>query len=93
LPSVSAHFKERRTKAILVKEYFCPALLQKIIIKIRLKLLETKFWEELMAYFPLIQHGPYRKQRLQQFFVAVGTPSPSCYIATIMGYTDPQTLF
>jgi hypothetical protein len=27
-----------------------------------------KFWEELIAYFRLIRHGPHRKQRVQQFF-------------------------
>jgi hypothetical protein len=27
-----------------------------------------KFWEELIVYFPLIRHGPHRKQRVQQFF-------------------------
>jgi hypothetical protein len=27
-----------------------------------------KFKEELIAYFPLIQHGPYRKRLAQQFF-------------------------
>jgi hypothetical protein len=27
-----------------------------------------KFWDELMAYFPLKWHGPHRKWRLQQFF-------------------------
>jgi hypothetical protein len=33
-----------------------------------------KFWEELIAYFPLIRHGPHRKQRLQQIFVARERP-------------------
>jgi hypothetical protein len=32
-----------------------------------------KFWEELIAHVPLILHGPLRKRRLQQFFVAAGT--------------------
>jgi hypothetical protein len=27
-----------------------------------------KFWEELIAYFPSIRHGPHRKRRVQQFF-------------------------
>jgi hypothetical protein len=27
-----------------------------------------KFWEEQIAYFLLIRHGPYRKRRGQQFF-------------------------
>jgi hypothetical protein len=30
-----------------------------------------KFWEELIACFLLIRHGPHRKRRLQQIFVAV----------------------
>jgi hypothetical protein len=40
----------------------------------------------------LIRHGPHRKRRLQQLFVAAGTSLPSCYLATIGGYTDPRTL-
>jgi hypothetical protein len=28
----------------------------------------NKFWEELIAYFPQIQHGPHRKRPVQQFF-------------------------
>jgi hypothetical protein len=28
----------------------------------------NKLWDELIAYFLLIQHGPHRKRRLQQFF-------------------------
>jgi hypothetical protein len=28
-----------------------------------------KFWEELIAYFPLIWHKPHRKGRVQQFIV------------------------
>jgi hypothetical protein len=27
-----------------------------------------KFWEELVAYFPLIRHEQHRKRRVQQFF-------------------------
>jgi hypothetical protein len=50
----------------------------------------NKFWEELIAYFPLI-HGPQRKRRLQQFFAAAGTSLPSCYLATMRGYTDRPT--
>lgn len=40
-------------------------------------------WEEVIAYFPLIQYGPHRKRCLQQFFVAVGTSLTSCYLATV----------
>jgi hypothetical protein len=32
--------------------------------------MKKKFWEEQIAYFPSIRHGPHRKRRLQQFFVA-----------------------
>jgi hypothetical protein len=31
-------------------------------------LFNKKFWEELIAYFPLIGHRPDRKQRAQQLF-------------------------
>jgi hypothetical protein len=44
-----------------------------------------KFWEELMAYFPLIQHGPHRKRHLQQFLFPAGTCLPSRCLATIRG--------
>jgi hypothetical protein len=36
---------------------------QKLVHKIK-----KKFWEELIAYFPLIRRGPNTKWRLQQFF-------------------------
>jgi hypothetical protein len=50
-----------------------------------------KFWEELIAYFPLIRHGPHRKRRLQQFFVAAGKSLPSRCLATKGGihFTEP----
>jgi hypothetical protein len=32
-----------------------------------------KFREELIAYFPITRHGPRKKRRSQQFFVAVET--------------------
>jgi hypothetical protein len=51
-----------------------------------------KFRKELIAFSSLIRHGPHRKRLLHQFFVAVGTYSQSCYLTTIRGYTDPQTL-
>jgi hypothetical protein len=49
------------------------------------------FWEELIAYFPLIRHGPHRKRLLQQFFVAAGRSLLSCHQATIGAYTDRPT--
>jgi hypothetical protein len=48
---------------------------------------KTKFWEELIAYFLLIQHGLYREQCIQHFFVAMGSLL-CCYLA-MMG--DIQT--
>jgi hypothetical protein len=50
-----------------------------------------KFWEQLIAYFPLILHGPHRKRRLQQIFVAPGKSLLRCYLVTIRGYTDRPT--
>jgi hypothetical protein len=50
-----------------------------------------KFWEELIAYFPLTLYGPYRKWHLQQFYVAAGASLASCYLATIRGYEDRRT--
>jgi hypothetical protein len=69
-----------------------------IYIKLRSVLVtftvNKKFWEELITYFSLIQHGSYRKWCLQQFFVATGTCLPRHCLATIGGYTqtDPYTL-
>jgi hypothetical protein len=50
-----------------------------------------KFWDELLAYFPSIRHGPQRKRRLQQSFVAGGPCLPSCYLPTIGRYTEKHT--
>jgi hypothetical protein len=50
-----------------------------------------KFWQELIANFSWILHGPHRKS-LQQFFAAAGTCLPSRCLAAIEGYADPQTL-
>jgi hypothetical protein len=36
----------------------------------------------------LARHGPHKKRRLQQFFVAAGTFLPSFHLATIEWYTD-----
>jgi hypothetical protein len=52
-----------------------------------------KIWwriQIVITYFPLIQHGPHRKRRHQQLFVATGTSSPSYYLETIKGYTDTR---
>jgi hypothetical protein len=40
-------------------------------------LYNKKFWEELIAYFPLIRHGPHRERRLRRFFIAGGACLPS----------------
>jgi hypothetical protein len=50
-----------------------------------------KRWEELIAYFPLLTHGPHRKRRLKIFFISARTTLPSCYLATIGGYRDRPT--
>jgi hypothetical protein len=41
--------------------------------------------EELIAYFPLIRHGPNRERRLQQLFVSAGTSLPSRCLETVGG--------
>jgi hypothetical protein len=46
--------------------------------------------QELIAYFPSIQHGPNRKRRLQKSF-ATGISLPSFDLATIRGYKDTST--
>jgi hypothetical protein len=50
-----------------------------------------KLSEELIAYVPLIRHGPHRKRHLQQHFVAVGMSLPNYYLATICGYKPADT--
>jgi hypothetical protein len=30
--------------------------------------INNKFWEELIAYFPLIRHGPHRKRKSQKWY-------------------------
>jgi hypothetical protein len=50
-----------------------------------------KFWEELIACFPLIRHRPHKRRHLQQFFVAAGTCLLSRSLVTIGGYTDRPT--
>jgi hypothetical protein len=53
-----------------------------------------KFWQVLGRTNRLVfyRHGPHRKRRLQQFFVAAGTSLPTCcYLVTIKGYTDWPT--
>jgi hypothetical protein len=52
-----------------------------------------KFWEQLIAYFTLTRHGPYRKRRLQQFTFAAETCSSSRSLATTRGYTDSRLYF
>jgi hypothetical protein len=34
----------------------------------RCKIINNKFWQELISYFHLIRHEPHRKRRVQQFF-------------------------
>jgi hypothetical protein len=42
------------------RSFFSKFLSSKVKIK--------KFWEEIIAYFTLIRHGPHRKRRIQTFF-------------------------
>jgi hypothetical protein len=73
-----------------VREHAAAGNTHESLIRMPLHLLYTykKFWEELIAYFPLIQHGTQRKRGLQQFFVAGGTPLQICHLSTRKGYTD-----
>jgi hypothetical protein len=34
-------------------------------------IVKNKFFEELIVFFPLTQHGPQRKRRIQRYFAAV----------------------
>jgi hypothetical protein len=49
----------------------------------------NNFWDELIAYFSLIHHGPHRKQCLQQFFLAARTSLPICYPETVVVTESP----
>jgi hypothetical protein len=46
------------------------------LLKITEVKLHKKFWEELIAYFPLIQHEKHRKRCLEHFFVSGETSLP-----------------
>jgi hypothetical protein len=52
----------------------------------------TKFWVELISYFPLIWHGLHRNRCLQQVFIAAGPSLPSYHLAMIGEYIHLQTL-
>jgi hypothetical protein len=45
-------------------------------------------WEEMIARFLPVRHGPRRKQRVQQFFILTGESLPSYYVVAISGHTD-----
>jgi hypothetical protein len=51
-----------------------------------------KFWKELIAYFPLIRHGPHTKESVQnasivaRVFAAAVTFSPAGFLANARGY-------
>jgi hypothetical protein len=72
----------------------CPGQVQCAIYGLYTKILSLthpqnknkKLWEELIASFPVIRHGPHRK-RLQQFLVAAGTSLRGCYLVTIGRHT------
>jgi hypothetical protein len=57
----------------------------------RVSTINKMFLEGLITYFPLIWHAPHWKRRFQQCFVAAATFLPSCYLATIGGYTDRRS--
>jgi hypothetical protein len=54
---------------------------------------KKKFWEELLAYVPLIRRKLHRKWHLQQFFATTGTCLLWHCIAMIGGYTETPTDF
>jgi hypothetical protein len=63
--------------------------IDKIIRKLKLGNTNTQYGDliNLLSFLKrTIKHGPYRKRRLQQFFVAVGTCLLSRWISTILGY-------
>jgi hypothetical protein len=43
-----------------------------------------KSWEQLIPYFPLVRHRPYRKRRVQQFFYCC-----ECFLCRGKVFTDP----
>jgi hypothetical protein len=55
--------------------------------------INKKFWDELLAYFPLTRHGWLKKRRVQKLFYCClcircrGNVLPSRCLATIVGYT------
>jgi hypothetical protein len=63
------HFRQR-----------CLYLLLLLLVYL-MTVINKKFWEEPIAYFPLIRHEQHRKRRLQRIFVAAGTSLPSFYPA------------
>jgi hypothetical protein len=51
----------------------------------------TRCWEELIAYLPLIWHGPHTKRGLLQLFITAGKFLPIRCLATIRWYTYRHT--
>jgi hypothetical protein len=67
------------------QNYFFIFSKQKICLSIKTQYsVLNKFWEELVAYLPLVWHGRHRKRRLQQFFIAAGT----CLLSRCLVHTD-----
>jgi hypothetical protein len=58
------------------------------VLSLKLKK-DKKFWEELIAYFPLIWHGPHRKR--SHCLAMIRGLLPSRCLATIGGYTDTHS--
>jgi hypothetical protein len=82
----TARFLQTKIKIVSHKQERLSQQRQQIKI-----ILSKKFWEKLIAYFPLIRYVPHRKRRFQKFFVSAGTCLSSRCLAAIGGYTDITT--
>jgi hypothetical protein len=51
--------------------------------------IKKKFWEEIIAYFPLIRHGPHRKR--SRCLATIRGLLPSRCLAMTGGYTHTHT--
>jgi hypothetical protein len=57
-----------------------------------IKIILTKFWQQLTIYCPSTWHGPHRKWHLQQFFIVTGMCLPSRCLAATGRFTETQRL-
>jgi hypothetical protein len=59
-------FKSKEADSVFQNAcFFCAEFKRKFCVRFIIK----KFWEELIAYFPLLPHRPHRKRLLQQFII------------------------